>query len=464
MRIQGKGAQLQIRGMRSAGQGDEQARFLSDLRALRDMAAIGYDELAARAHYPSDVLKEAENGPFLPGLPVLTAYVRACEGDVLDWEERWRQLARVAAEDPGLPVRPPGASPAAVAGARAGVGVAPPDVYDPDRIRAALRGGHERSDRSSRRNGDPGIAAPAQGPKFTDHKPAGWDTDHKPAGWGADPGQDLGGWQDPRASVEADAALGADAAAGADLGLAAGTTWNGGSSWDSGTDPTVTMANGNHSPTYDSYGSPEMAAAEPDERDGQTEQFRWLPDSEPESRSNDADFTWSGHVETTQTDSPSADVDPWPAADPWPADTELADTELAGTELAGTEPADTGLAGTDVSPAGQAASGRPLWDQEETSASPERDDFWATPAPPAAADLQLPSTSPRQVEEPMAAFGSAGPAQTDSAPSVRDSTPASARASAEPARHEKDRFFPVRMLVLIVIAALIGSALVLLLK
>ena len=140
MRIQREGAQLQIRGTWSAGHGDDQARFLADLRALRDSAAIGYDELAARAHYPSDVLKEAENGPGLPGLPILTAYVRACEGDVLDWEERWRRLNPELPEDPDLPVRPAGASAAAVAGARAGVGVAPPDVYDPERIRAALRG------------------------------------------------------------------------------------------------------------------------------------------------------------------------------------------------------------------------------------------------------------------------------------------------------------------------------------
>ena len=136
---------MQIRGTWSAGPGDDQARFLADLRALRDSAAIGYDEMAARAHYPSDILKEAENGPGLPGLPILTAYVRACEGDVLDWEERWRRLNPEVPEDPDLPVRPAGASAAAVAGARAGVGVVPPDVYDPERIRAALRGG-ARSD------------------------------------------------------------------------------------------------------------------------------------------------------------------------------------------------------------------------------------------------------------------------------------------------------------------------------
>src|SRR5580704_18959779 len=161
MRTQREGAQLQPRGMRSAGPGDDQARFLADLRALREAAAVGYDELAARAHYPSDILKEAENGPGLPTLPILAAYVRACDGDVLEWEERWRRVANEIAGDPGLPVRPAGASAAAVAGARAGVGVAPPDVYDPERIKAALRGGHTRSGQASRRAGHPGIPAPA---------------------------------------------------------------------------------------------------------------------------------------------------------------------------------------------------------------------------------------------------------------------------------------------------------------
>ena len=73
--IQREGAQLQIRGTWSAGPGDDQARFLADLRALRDSVAIGYDELSARAHYPSDVLKEAENGPSLPGLPILRSLI-----------------------------------------------------------------------------------------------------------------------------------------------------------------------------------------------------------------------------------------------------------------------------------------------------------------------------------------------------------------------------------------------------
>src|SRR5438094_2864703 len=190
MRIQREGAQLQIRGTWSAGPGDDQARFLADLRALRDSAAIGYDELAARAHYPSDVLKEAENGPSLPGLPILTAYVRACEGDVLDWEERWRRLNPEAPNDPDLPVRPAGASPAAQAGARAGVGVAPPDVYDPERIKAALRGGRARTEHGDRRTSDPGVLTQAS-------SSAGLDSsglDSPDAGLPVHPGTGGDGW------------------------------------------------------------------------------------------------------------------------------------------------------------------------------------------------------------------------------------------------------------------------------
>lgn len=144
IRIGREGAHLQSRGLWQADDGDDQARFLADLRAMRDTAAIGYDELAGRAHYPSDILKEAENGPSLPGLPILAAYVRACGGDVPGWEERWRRLGAAPHIDRGLPVRAAGASEAAAAGARASVSIAPPDVYNPERIRAVLRGSHDR--------------------------------------------------------------------------------------------------------------------------------------------------------------------------------------------------------------------------------------------------------------------------------------------------------------------------------
>lgn len=61
---------------------DNPARFLRELRELRSHAGLGHAELAARAHYPCDVIKAAEAGPSLPGLPVLSAFVRGCGGTV----------------------------------------------------------------------------------------------------------------------------------------------------------------------------------------------------------------------------------------------------------------------------------------------------------------------------------------------------------------------------------------------
>ena len=179
VRVQREGAQLQAQGKWSAGEGDNKQRFLADLRSLRDTVALEFDELAARAHYPSDVLKEAESGPSLPTLPILAAYVRACEGDVPEWEERWRRLGAETDTDPGLPVRLAGASPAAVAGARAAVSVAPPDAYDPERIRAALRGSHGRSDQRTRRTASPAasrrdIPGPATTEPGVPESPASW--------------------------------------------------------------------------------------------------------------------------------------------------------------------------------------------------------------------------------------------------------------------------------------------------
>jgi hypothetical protein len=89
---------------------------------LRDLAGLGQAELAARAHYPRDVIREAEAGPSLPDLPVLSAYVRGCGGtaaEIEDWEERWRKAVGAPAS-PLLQARSAGVSDAASAGARAG--------------------------------------------------------------------------------------------------------------------------------------------------------------------------------------------------------------------------------------------------------------------------------------------------------------------------------------------------------
>jgi hypothetical protein len=442
MRIQREGAQLQIRGTWSAGPGDDQARFLADLRALRDSAAIGHDELAARAHYPSDVLKEAENGPSLPGLPILTAYVRACEGDVLDWEERWRRLNPEVPDDPDLPVRPAGASPAAQAGARAGVGVAPPDVYDPERIKAALRGGRTRTEHGDRRASDPGVLAPAS-------TPSGTGLGSPDPGLPVEPGTGGGGW----------------GAAAASAG------------WDPAPDPGVTAANGNHSATVGNRGpfdaaftslpeAAEPAAAEPAAAEPvPVEEFSWLQRSEPESRpaGGDDDLRWPG---------PAANGGSAEPADPsygWSGHTE---TARPGHE-------DPGV------------TERFLRHQAEGLATREQTDFWGQPLPQAPADLRIPAATPR-AEEP-AVTRTSWTAAADTARPVAEPAHRTATVSAQPAStqqvstgpvstgplstgasqtqaatrerdHRQDRYFPARLLAVIVIAALIGSALVLLLK
>jgi hypothetical protein len=450
MRIQREGAQLQIRGTWSAGPGDDQARFLADLRALRDSAAIGYDELAARAHYPSDVLKEAENGPALPGLPILTAYVRACEGDVLDWEERWRRLNPDVPDDPDLPVRPAGASPAAQAGARAGVGVAPPDVYDPERIKAALRGGQARKEHGGRRTSDPGVLAPA---------PGGVGLDSSDPGMSVDSGTSGDGWSAPAT----------------------------GPGWDPAPDTGVTGANGNHSAALGNRGPFDAAftslteTAEP----VPTEEFSWLEKGEPESRPAGSDLTWpeqtgnGGSAEPadgsygwsgrTQTARPAETLPPeTPPAEQDSTDVTRPNAGLASRMAAGSGHADPELAE------------RILRHQAEGLAAREPTDFWGQPLPQAPADLRTPAATPR-AEEPAVTRASrtaADPTPPGTEPAHRTAAvparPVSAQpvntgtSQTQPAAHERDhrqdRYFPARLLAVIVIAALIGSALVLLLK
>jgi Helix-turn-helix domain len=97
------------RNAQPSGADADKAAFLRDLRALRDQAGLQTRDLAARAHYPEDTLITAEAGPALPSLPVLEAYVRGCGARSADWEERWRRLMSMPAEDLGsaLPTRAP---------------------------------------------------------------------------------------------------------------------------------------------------------------------------------------------------------------------------------------------------------------------------------------------------------------------------------------------------------------------
>jgi WD40 repeat protein/energy-coupling factor transporter ATP-binding protein EcfA2 len=80
--------------------------FANALRRLRREAGNpGYRELARRAHYSPTTLSEAAAGRRLPTLDVTVAYVRGCDGDVAEWEARWRAVADwlEATKDPEPP-------------------------------------------------------------------------------------------------------------------------------------------------------------------------------------------------------------------------------------------------------------------------------------------------------------------------------------------------------------------------
>jgi Helix-turn-helix domain len=73
--------------------------FARDLRALRGKAELDYEEMAERSHYTMKTLASAAGGLRLPTLPVAIAYVRACDGDIAEWEDRWHKLAeKITAE------------------------------------------------------------------------------------------------------------------------------------------------------------------------------------------------------------------------------------------------------------------------------------------------------------------------------------------------------------------------------
>ncbi|MFG3004425.1 nSTAND1 domain-containing NTPase [Streptomyces calvus] len=75
-------------------------RFAAELRALRESAGKPtYRVMAQRARYGVTTLSQAAAGKQLPTRAVTLAYVKACGGDVVEWERRWREAAaEVAAE------------------------------------------------------------------------------------------------------------------------------------------------------------------------------------------------------------------------------------------------------------------------------------------------------------------------------------------------------------------------------
>jgi hypothetical protein len=431
--------------MRSSGQGDDNERFLADLRSLRDTAALEFDELAARAHYPSDVLKEAEGGPSLPSLPILAAYVRACDGDVPEWEERWRRLGLESRADPSLPVRRAGASPAAVAGARAGVSVAPPDAYDPERIRAALRGSHGRSDRGARGAARQGAPRRIEPDIPTVEAVTSWGT-------GAQPG--TAAWDGAAAHL------------------------------------TSTSTNGNHHVSQPGDGSSDAAVEPPDA--ARADAIRrdpfspdWLADRELTS----PPATESGRPDRAE-DEPSAaapdswftpretpdhertwDAEPSPeAADAWFTPRERADSGLTSSPPAEPPQEHAGSAPTELvtgfwTPSAAAAPTevqRPGPPPTEGNAIPRAS--WSAPAETPASGAPTAADRTTPIPAQVAAAAAAAAPRAMSGPAVPPGPAVPRRPAVPPSQSRPDRLYPVRLLVVIVVAALIGSILVLLLR
>ena len=111
------------------------AEFAKDLRDLRTEAGLGYPEMAELSHYTMKTLASAAGGLALPTLPVMAAYVRACDGNVAEWEDRWHRLADTMEPARKGTTAEPGA--AADGAAAAGPGTAGPSTTEPGRSAGA---------------------------------------------------------------------------------------------------------------------------------------------------------------------------------------------------------------------------------------------------------------------------------------------------------------------------------------
>ncbi len=67
--------------------------------------------MAELSHYTMKTLAAAAGGLALPTLPVTAAYVRACDGNVAEWEDRWHRIADAMKPDSEGAGPQPGAAP-----------------------------------------------------------------------------------------------------------------------------------------------------------------------------------------------------------------------------------------------------------------------------------------------------------------------------------------------------------------
>ena len=76
-----------------SGNNPQLLAFANDLRRLRQNAGSpSYRQLSKQVHYSPSALSQAANGRSMPSLGVTLGFVKACGGDVDEWEFRWRML------------------------------------------------------------------------------------------------------------------------------------------------------------------------------------------------------------------------------------------------------------------------------------------------------------------------------------------------------------------------------------
>jgi hypothetical protein len=74
------------------------AEFADRLRRLRKQAGSpSYRHIAAQTHFSDTTLSEAAAGRRMPTLDVTLAYVRACGGDPVEWQQLWQDAMSAAA-------------------------------------------------------------------------------------------------------------------------------------------------------------------------------------------------------------------------------------------------------------------------------------------------------------------------------------------------------------------------------
>jgi hypothetical protein len=93
-------------------EGDNVAAFARDLRVLRAKAGLDYPDMAEKSHYTMRTLASAAGGLRLPTLPVLIAYVQACDGNLAEWEDRWAKLGKAKRGTGALAITSGGDTPA----------------------------------------------------------------------------------------------------------------------------------------------------------------------------------------------------------------------------------------------------------------------------------------------------------------------------------------------------------------